>query len=220
MTCRMCCLSPPFVKCLPQCGHFTSLDLFRSAISISEDQPFRHRAKESKCTCAFDGNGSRKRAPFQRDECGSFALLSCGSGTARRKHTADIPGLGGIAASRARAGEGVRWNSRAVCRARGGQTKKKSHMAALRTTINNWKIPVQRPPGFLRLLSEAEFRAALASLPSQPTITEPVAIESPTSVHPPHATSHDMETVLSLSPDFEDRARAMLEALVEVKAIT
>ena len=96
------------------------------------------------------------------------------------------------------------------------ERQKKSHMQALRTTINNWKIPVQTPAGFLRLLSEAEFRAALASLPSQPPIAEPAAIESPTSVHPPYVTSHDMETVLSLSPDFDDRARAMLARLVAV----
>ena len=91
--------------------------------------------------------------------------------------------------------------------------QKKSHMQALRTTINNWKIPVQTPAGFLRLLSAAEFRAALVSLPSQPAIEEPVAIESSKSVHPPHTTSRGMETVLSLSPDFDDRARAMLMEL-------
>ena len=38
--------------------------------------------------------------------------------------------------------------------------QKKNHMQTLRTTIQNWKIPVQTPAGFLRLLSEAEFRAA------------------------------------------------------------
>ena len=56
------------------------------------------------------------------------------------------------------------------------ERQKKSHMQALRTTINNWKIPVQTPAGFLRLLSEAEFRSALASLRSQPPIAEPGAI--------------------------------------------
>ena len=92
--------------------------------------------------------------------------------------------------------------------------RKKSHMAALRTTINNWRIPVQCPPGFLRLLSEAEFRGALASLPSQPPIAEPTAIELSTSVHPPLSVSCDMETLMSLSPSFDDRARAMLAALI------
>ena len=57
------------------------------------------------------------------------------------------------------------------------EKQKKSHMQALRTTISNWKIPVQRPAGFLRLLSEAEFRA-LVSLPSQPPVAEPVAQSS------------------------------------------
>ena len=96
------------------------------------------------------------------------------------------------------------------------ERQKKSHMQTLRTTIQNWKIPVELPAGFLRLLSEEEFRAALASPPSQPPIAEPAAIVSLTPVHPPHVTGHDMETVLSLSPDFDDRARAMLATLVAV----
>ena len=97
---------------------------------------------------------------------------------------------------------------------RGAERQKKSHMAALRTTISNWKIPVQCPAGFLRLLSETEFRAAVASLPSQPPIAEPTAIELSTSDHTPLPASCDMETLLSLSPGFDNRARAMLAALV------
>ena len=48
LTCLRCCFRPPFVKCLPQCGHFESLGLFRGAISISEDQLFLYRTKDSK----------------------------------------------------------------------------------------------------------------------------------------------------------------------------
>ena len=93
------------------------------------------------------------------------------------------------------------------------ERQKKSHMAALRTTINNWKIPIQLPPGFLLVLSEAEFRAALATLTRGPPIAEPTAIESSTSVHLPNPAGQDMERVLSLSPDFDDRARALLMEL-------
>lgn len=98
---------------------------------------------------------------------------------------------------------------------REAEKQKKSHMAALRTTISNWKIPVRCAPGFLRLLSEAEFRAAVASLlvPSQPPIAEPTEIEASTSVHP-LPVSCDMTTVLSLGPGFDERAGAMLAALV------
>ena len=90
---------------------------------------------------------------------------------------------------------------------------KKSHMAALRTTINNWKIPVQLPSGFLLVLSEAEFREALASLTRGPPIAEPTAIESSTSVHLPNPAGQDMERVLSLTPGFDDRARVLLMEL-------
>ena len=83
-------------------------------------------------------------------------------------------------------------------------------MAALRTTISNWKIPVQLPPGFLRLLSEEEFRAALANA-SQ---VEP----PPSKVRPPPpAPSCEMQEVRSLSPDFDNRANAMLAALVAAR---
>ena len=97
---------------------------------------------------------------------------------------------------------------------REAERQKKSHMAALRTTISNWKMSVQCPAGFLRLLSEAEFRAALASLPSQPPLAELTVIESSTSIDPALPVSCDMETLLSLSSGFDDRARAMLAALV------
>jgi hypothetical protein len=94
------------------------------------------------------------------------------------------------------------------------ERQKKSHMVALRTTISNWKMSVQCPAGFLRLLSEAEFRAALASLPSQPPLAELTVIESSTSIDPALPVSCNMETLLSLGPSFDDRARAMLAALV------
>ena len=86
-------------------------------------------------------------------------------------------------------------------------------MQALRTTISNWKIPVQCPAGFLHLLSEAEFRAVLASLTPQQPIEEPVAIESSAAIDPPHPVICNMERVLSLSPDFDKRANAMLMEL-------
>lgn len=86
----------------------------------------------------------------------------------------------------------------------------KGHMVALRTILTlNWKIPIQLQPGFLRLLSEEDFRAAIAELLSQSPAAVPTAIESP-SVRPPPPTSCNMEQVLSLSTDFDDRARAML----------
>ena len=97
---------------------------------------------------------------------------------------------------------------------REAERQNKSHMAALRTTISNWKMSVQCPAGFLRLLSEAEFLAAFASLPSQAPLAELTVIESSTSIDPALPVSCDMETLLSLSPGFDDRARAMLAALV------
>ena len=99
-------------------------------------------------------------------------------------------------------------------REREAEKQKKNHMQALRTTISNWKIPVQRPRGFLRLLSEAELRTALAILPSQPPIAELTLIESSTSIDPALPASCDMETLLSLSPDLNERAGAMLAALL------
>ena len=99
------------------------------------------------------------------------------------------------------------------------ERQKKSHMAALRTTISNWKISVQLPPGFLKLLSEEEFRAELASSSQiePPIPPEPAAIESPsTAVRPPLPARCDMmvRVVPSLSHDFDDRAKAMVTALV------
>ena len=96
--------------------------------------------------------------------------------------------------------------------------QKKNHMAALRTTINNWKMSVQLPPGFLKLLSEEEFRAELASSSQiEPPIPEPSPIESPsTAVRPPLPERCDMmvRVMPSLSHDFDDRAKAMVTALV------
>ena len=95
--------------------------------------------------------------------------------------------------------------------------QKNNHMAALRTTINNWKMPVQLPPGFLKLLSEEEFGAASASSQIEPPIPEPSPIESPsTAVRPPLPERCDMmvRVMPSLSHDFDDRAKAMVTALV------
>ena len=86
-------------------------------------------------------------------------------------------------------------------------------MAALRTTISKWKIPVQLPPGFLRLLPETEFRAAMASSQVEPPIAEPAAIESSSTVRPPPPASYDMEQVV-VRQDFDKRASEMLAALV------
>ena len=94
--------------------------------------------------------------------------------------------------------------------------KNKNHMAALRTRISNWKISVQLPPGFLKLLSEEEFLAALArSSHIEPPIAEP-AIEPPSSkVRPPPPASCDMAQVVPLlGHDFDERASEMLAALV------
>ena len=97
------------------------------------------------------------------------------------------------------------------------ERQKKNHMAALRTTISNWKISVQLPPGFLRLLSEADFLAALArTSQAEPPIAEPAAIESSSKVRPPPPASCDMARVVvpSLSHDFDERASELLAALV------
>ena len=95
--------------------------------------------------------------------------------------------------------------------------QKKNHMAALRTTINNWKMSVQLPPGFLKLLSEEEFGAASASSQIEPPIPEPSPIESPsTAVRPPLPERCDMmvRVMPSLSQDFDKRASDMVAALV------
>ena len=96
--------------------------------------------------------------------------------------------------------------------------KNKNHMAALRTTISNWKISVQLPPGFLRLMSEADFLAALErTSQAEPPIAEPAAIEPPSSkVRPPPPASCNMARVVvpSLSHDFDERASELLAALV------
>ena len=85
--------------------------------------------------------------------------------------------------------------------------QKKSHMQALRTTISNWKIPVQTPAGFLRLLSEAECRAALASPPSQPPIAEPAS-----------SACCRVQIAQEISADFDRRAGDMLAQLVAAGA--
>ena len=38
--------------------------------------------------------------------------------------------------------------------------QRKSHMVALRTTLSNWGVKLQLPPGFLKLVSKEEFEAA------------------------------------------------------------
>ena len=83
------------------------------------------------------------------------------------------------------------------------ERQKKSHMQTLRTTIQNWKIPVQLPAGFLRLLSKEDFRAALASLPSQPPIAEPAPPCCRVQIIAPE-----------ISADFDRRAEEMLAQLV------
>ena len=157
--------------------------------------------------CAFDDDRSRKCAHVQRM-----------SATASRYYRADLGQLDESTQRIFQAWADSQRHGHVLAKDDDGtvvlfaereeERQKKSHMAALRTTINNWRIPVQCPPGFLRLLSEAEFREALASLPSQPPIGEPTAIELSTSVHPPLPANCDMETILSLSPGFDDRARA------------
>ena len=84
----------------------------------------------------------------------------------------------------------------------------KSHMVALRTMLNhNWKTTVKPPQGFLSLLSGEEYHAALARLPS----AEPVALGSvvPCALPTPCRVEHQ---ILSLSPDFDERAQKMMTA--------
>lgn len=97
---------------------------------MSEDQPCLHRAEGSRSLVRVRRRPLEEMSTCSKDERNSFAVLSRGSGSARREHTADIPGLGGLAASRAYAGEGRRWNSRAVRRARRRKTEKKPHGGA------------------------------------------------------------------------------------------
>ena len=87
------------------------------------------------------------------------------------------------------------------------ERQEKSHMQTLRTTIQNWKIPVELPAGFLRLLSEEEFRAALASLPSQPPIAEPAS-----------SACCRVQIAREISADFDRRAGDMLAELVAAGA--
>ena len=164
---------------------------------------------------AFVGNGSRKRSAFQRM-----------SAAASRFYRADLGQLDESAERIFQAWADSQKHRHVLVKEDDGkialyaereaERQKKSHMAALRTTISNWKIPVQCPAGFLRLLSEAEFRAALASLPSQPPIAEPTGIESPTSAPQLLPASYSM-TLPSLGSGFDDRARALLAALVAAR---
>ena len=54
----------------------------------------------------------------------------------------------------------------------------KSHNAALRTTISNWKIRLTLPAGFLSLISAEDFQAALGARKTMPTL--PKICGSPT----------------------------------------
>jgi hypothetical protein len=83
-------------------------------------------------------------------------------------------------------------------------------MVALRTMLNhNWKIPVKLPTGFLRLISEEEYRAALANLPNaQPVITG-------AAVRPPTCAA---ELLLSLPEGFDRRAGEMYDVMLAARA--
>ena len=87
----------------------------------------------------------------------------------------------------------------------------KSHMTSLRTSLTqHWKINVQLLPGSLNLFSEEDFHEALANqLPSEPS-AKPIKSASIR----PLSTGFGVEEVLSLSPDFDVRAREMRAALV------
>ena len=184
---------------------------------MSKDQRFLHRMRceeNRRRACAFDEHGSGKCAPFQKDERRSFAFqLSHGPWTPRRKHTPDIPGLGGIAASRACAREGRRWNSRVVRGARGGKAEKGPRGCSEK---NDQQLENVSPtPIWLFEIAEEECRAAIANLPSQSPATESAAIESSTAVRRAIPACFDMEQVVpSLSQDFDERANEMLAALV------
>ena len=198
-----------------------ALRIFRafsaSHLSLSDDQPFLHRTsceENRRRACAFDQNGSRKCAHIKRmsAEASHFYRADLGQldksserifqawvDSQRHKHVLVKEDDGTVV----------------LFAEREEERQKKSHMAALRTTISNWKIPVQLPPGFLRLLSETEFRAAMASSQVEPPIAEPTAIESSFTVRPPPPASYDMEQVVpSLSQDFDKRGCEMLAALV------
>ena len=199
-----------------------ALRIFRtfsaSHLSLSDDQPILHRTN-------CDGESSRVRSietapgnahPFKRmsAEASRFYRAELGqldesterifqawANSQSRKHVLAKEDDGTVV----------------LYAEREEERQKKSHMAALRTTISNWKMSVQLPPGFLKLLSEADFLAALArSSHIEPPIAEP-AIEPPSSkVRPPPPASCDMARVVvpSLSHDFDERASEMLAALV------
>ena len=78
------------------------------------------------------------------------------------------------------------------------------------TMLNhNWKIPVKLPTGFLRLISEEEYRAALANLPNaQPVITG-------AAVRPPTCAA---ELLLSLPEGFDRRAGEMYDVMLAARA--
>ena len=82
--------------------------------------------------------------------------------------------------------------------------QRKSHMVALRTTLSNWGVKLQLPPGFLKLVSKEEFEAA-GTIPAiqTPGAPSPQACDvSPTQCSP--------QTLSRPSPGFDQRARAML----------
>ena len=82
-----------------------------------------------------------------------------------------------------------------------GDKTRKSHMVALRTTLSNWGVKLQLPPGFLKLISKEELDAAGST----------AAIQTPGA---PSAQSCDVSpTPTCLSSGFDQRASAMLAAI-------
>ena len=77
---------------------------------------------------------------------------------------------------------------------------RKSHMVALRTIFKNWGESVKLEPGFLELMSRADFEAATATGTPLETCVPSAQIK------------------LSLNPGFDERSRQMLAALeIQVK---
>ena len=87
--------------------------------------------------------------------------------------------------------------------------QRKSHMVALRTTLSNWDVKLQLPPDFLKLVSKEEFEAA--GQQTTGAILTPGAPSPQTCDVSP--TTCPAQTLLRLSPGFDERSGAMLAAI-------
>ena len=158
-----CCLSPPFVKLLLQWGQTESRGLFRGAISKLQETGWAHA----------------RSAAADRKTLASRKSMS----TTSRYYRANLGQLEGSTRHRLEAWGETQAHAHALSSDEDGNVilhagreepkAAKGHMVALRAMLNhNWRIPLKLPTGFLSLISEEEYRAALANLPNaQPVIT-------------------------------------------------